>query len=120
MTRRVENVATVKMTGISKRHVLSRPPKKKKKEEKSKVALNAVSKSERINYESDWIIDSGYSNYMIGNIKKLDDLDKYKEIHVIVMTNNSKLSITYVSKATISHRFSSDMLEYNECITSPI
>jgi gag-polypeptide of LTR copia-type len=46
--------------------------------EKPKVALTVVNKSERINYESDWIIDYGCSNHMIGDIKKLDDLEKYK------------------------------------------
>ena len=48
------------------------------KEEKDEVALMAASKSRRINYESDWIIDSGCSNHMIGDIEKLEGLEKYK------------------------------------------
>jgi hypothetical protein len=57
--------------------------KKKKREEKSEVALNAASKLEKINYESDWIIDSGCSNHMTDDTKKLDDIEKYKERYVI-------------------------------------
>jgi hypothetical protein len=48
---------------------------------------------------------------MTDDIKKLNDLEKYKERQVIITTNNSKLPITYVDKTTISHRFSPDMLE---------
>jgi hypothetical protein len=81
------------------------------RDDKLKVALTVVNKSERINYESDCIIDSGCSNHMTGDIKKLDNLEKYKGRQVIVTTNNSKLPITYVGKTTISPRFSPDMLE---------
>jgi hypothetical protein len=48
---------------------------------------------------------------MTDDIKKLDDLEKYKGRKVIVTANNSKLPITYVGKTTISHRFSPDMLK---------
>jgi Integrase core domain/GAG-pre-integrase domain len=48
---------------------------------------------------------------MTGDIKKLDDLEKYKGRQVIVTTNNSKLPITYVGKITISPCFSPNMLE---------
>jgi hypothetical protein len=83
----------------------------KERDEKLKIALTVVNKSERINYESDWIIDSDCSNHMTGDIKKLDGLEKYRGMRVIVTANNSKLPITYVGKAIISPIFSPDMLE---------
>jgi hypothetical protein len=61
------------------------------RDEKSKVTLTMVNKLERMNYESDWIIDSGCSNHMTDDIKKLDGLEKYKGRQVIVTANNSKL-----------------------------
>jgi hypothetical protein len=89
------------------------------RDEKSKVTLTMVNKSERMNYESDWIIDSGCSNHMTDDIKKLDGLEKYKGRQVIVTANNSKLPITYVGKATISPRFSSDMVELQRAYHIP-
>jgi hypothetical protein len=81
------------------------------RDEKLKIALTVVNKSEQINYESDWIIDSDCSNHMTGDIKKLDGQEKYRGMWVIMTANNSKLSITYVGKATISPCFSPDMME---------
>ena len=72
-----------------------------KKEEKEEVALTAVI-NRGIDYESDWIIDSGYSNHLTGDIKKLERLQEYKGNQVIVTANNSKLPISYVGRTVIS------------------
>jgi hypothetical protein len=56
---------------------------------------------------------------MTDKIKKIDDPEKCKGRHIIIMINNSKLSIIDVGKAVISPCFSSDMLSgCNDYITS--
>ncbi|CAL5324316.1 unnamed protein product [Camellia sinensis] len=52
--------------------------------------------SEQIDYEKDWIIDSGCSNHMTGDKEKLQDLSEYKGRHVVVTANNSKLPIAHI------------------------
>ncbi|RVW57839.1 Retrovirus-related Pol polyprotein from transposon TNT 1-94 [Vitis vinifera] len=52
--------------------------------------------SEQIDYEKDWIIDSGCSNHMTGDKEKLQDLSEYKGRHMVVTANNSKLPITHI------------------------
>ena len=71
-------------------------------EENEEVALAVVPKEEKINYRSDWIIDSGCSNHMTGDVQKLEDLEKYKGNQVIVTANNSKLPIRYVGKTKVT------------------
>ena len=71
-------------------------------EENEEVALAVVPKEEKINYRSDWIIDSGCSNHMTGDVQKLEDLEKYKGNQVIVTANNSKLPIRYVGKKKVT------------------
>lgn len=58
--------------------------------------------SEQINYEKDWIIDSGYSNHITRDKGKLYDLSDYKGRRVVVTTNNSKLSIAHIGNTVIS------------------
>ncbi|KAF2323042.1 hypothetical protein GH714_032948 [Hevea brasiliensis] len=74
-----------KMTGMLKHSLL----------QKEELALT-VTTSEQIDYDNDWIIDSGCSNHMTGDKEKLQDLSEYKGSRVVVTTNNSKLPIAHV------------------------
>lgn len=42
------------------------------------LLLQAATTDPRINYKNDWIIDSGCSNHMTSDDKKLQDMDEYK------------------------------------------
>ncbi|KAH7850454.1 hypothetical protein Vadar_033225 [Vaccinium darrowii] len=74
--------------------------------EKSETALAAVPNRGAINYNDDWIVDSGCSNHMTGDKKKLSNLSAYKGYRVVVTSNNSKLPITHIGKTVINPRFS--------------
>nr|DAD23742.1 TPA_asm: hypothetical protein HUJ06_025205 [Nelumbo nucifera] len=63
--------------------------------EEEELALIATI-SEHIDYEKDWIIDSGCSNHMTGDKEKLQNLLEYKGSRVVVTTNNSKLPIAHI------------------------
>ena len=54
-----------------------------------------------VNYNEDWIIDSGCSNHMTNDDKKLEDMTDYKGRRVVLMADNSRLSISHVGKAVI-------------------
>ncbi|KAL4291528.1 hypothetical protein GQ457_14G003790 [Hibiscus cannabinus] len=56
----------------------------------------------KIDYENDWIIDSGCSNHMTGDKEKLQNMLEYKGSRVVVTTNNSKLSISHVGNTMVS------------------
>ncbi|KAH7838943.1 hypothetical protein Vadar_033002 [Vaccinium darrowii] len=73
---------------------------------KSETTLAAVSNRGAINYNDDWIVDSGCSNHMTGDKKKLSNLSAYKGDRVVVTTNNSRLPITHIGKTAINPRFS--------------
>ena len=45
------------------------------------LALHA----EEVNYENDWIVDSGYFNHMTGDNMKLQNTTEYKGSQVIVI-----------------------------------
>lgn len=79
-------------------------------EEKEEMALVAVS-NKSINFENDWIIDSGCSNHMTGNMKKLENINEYKERRVVVTANNSRLPITHVGQIKITPRFNEEQVE---------
>lgn len=70
------------------------------------IALIEVSDIEVINYDRDWIIDSGCSNHMTKDKSKFSSLGKYKGSKVVVMANNVHLPITHVGEATCIPRFS--------------
>ncbi|KAH7863291.1 hypothetical protein Vadar_015792 [Vaccinium darrowii] len=74
--------------------------------ENSETALAAVPNRGAINYNDDWIVDSGYSNHMTGDKKKLSNLSAYKGDRVVVTTNNSRLPTTHIGKTVINPRFS--------------
>ncbi|KAF7804048.1 Retrovirus-related Pol polyprotein from transposon TNT 1-94 [Senna tora] len=61
-----------------------------------------VTTSNQINYENDWIVDSGCSNHMTGDRKKLKDMLEYKGRRVVVTADNSKLPIAHVGNTTVS------------------
>nr|KAJ0203178.1 hypothetical protein LSAT_V11C500296620 [Lactuca sativa] len=48
---------------------------------------------ERINYENDWIIESGCFNHMTGDQLKLQDMKEYKGSHMVLTANNTRLPI---------------------------
>nr|TKR98978.1 hypothetical protein D5086_0000197670 [Populus alba] len=67
-----------------------------------KEAAFTVTTPEHIDYEKNWIIDSGCSNHMTGDKEKLKNLVEYKGKHVVVTANNSKLAIAHVGDAVVS------------------
>ncbi|KAL8132583.1 hypothetical protein AgCh_008166 [Apium graveolens] len=56
----------------------------------------------QIDYENDYIVDSGCSNHMIGDVNKLKTLTEYKGSRVIVTADNSKLLIAHIGDLTVS------------------
>ncbi|KAL0423115.1 UNVERIFIED_CONTAM: putative mitochondrial protein [Sesamum radiatum] len=65
----------------------------------------AVTISNQINYESDWIVDSGCSNHMTGDKEKLKNVSKYVGNRVVVTADNSKLPITHVGNTVVSPQY---------------
>ncbi|KAL3537350.1 hypothetical protein ACH5RR_000716 [Cinchona calisaya] len=58
-------------------------------DQKDELALTTVNINP-INYNVDWIIDSGCSNHMTGDKRKLPNLKEYKGGRVVVTTDNSR------------------------------
>ncbi|KAM1296017.1 hypothetical protein TB1_015133 [Malus domestica] len=75
--------------------------------EKQESALTAAS-SESIDYHNDWIVDSGCSNHMIGDEKKLQSLTEYKRGRLVVTTDDSKLPIAHIGKIVIEPRYNTN------------
>ncbi|KAK3009190.1 hypothetical protein RJ639_013530 [Escallonia herrerae] len=75
--------------------------------EEEDLAFTAIT-SNRINYEKDWIVDSGCSNHMTGDVEKLQNLSDYKGSRVVVTAYNSKLPIAHVGSAIVSPQSSDD------------
>ncbi|XP_071703913.1 uncharacterized protein [Rutidosis leptorrhynchoides] len=69
-------------------------------EEDDEVSLS-VSKPNKLDHHRDWIVDSGCSNHMTGDIEKLKNMVKYNGSKVVVTANNSKLSIAHVGDTTV-------------------
>jgi len=65
-----------------------------------------MTSNKSINYHDDWIMDSGCSNHMIGDMNKLQSMIEYKEDQVVVMANNFEMSITHIGITIIARRFS--------------
>ncbi|KAH0641787.1 hypothetical protein KY290_033397 [Solanum tuberosum] len=61
------------------------------------IALATVSEK-LVDYEHDWIVDSGCSNHTTGDEKKLINMSEYKGGRVVVTANNSKMPITHIGK----------------------
>lgn len=52
------------------------------------------------NYSKDWVVDSGCSNHMTGDVGKFITKKQYTGKRVVVTVNNSKLPIAHVGDAT--------------------
>ncbi|KAL0311277.1 UNVERIFIED_CONTAM: hypothetical protein Sangu_2422400 [Sesamum angustifolium] len=61
--------------------------------------------SNKINYESDWIVDSGCSNHMTSDKEKVKNVSKYVENRVAVTADNSKLLIAHVGNIIVSPQY---------------
>ncbi|KAL4352591.1 hypothetical protein GQ457_06G020380 [Hibiscus cannabinus] len=69
--------------------------------EEEELALTTTM-SDKIDYENDWIVDSGCSNHMTGDKEKLLNMSEYKGSRVVVTANNSKLPIAHVGNTVVS------------------
>jgi hypothetical protein len=70
-------------------------------EEDMEAPAFAATVDPKINYKEDWIIDSGCSNHMTNDDKKLEDMTDYKGAREVLMANNSRLTISHVGKVVI-------------------
>ena len=67
-------------------------------------ALTAVCENS-IDYQKDWIVDSGCSNHMTGDMSKLVNITKYNGDRVIVTADNTQLPIAHVGKTHLPQKF---------------
>nr|CAD1829770.1 unnamed protein product [Ananas comosus var. bracteatus] len=96
--QRSEDTAAEEMTpGAKKEKLLKQVPV---------YALTTIENPREVNYNTDWIIDSGCSNHMTDDRDKLLSTTEYKGGRVVVTDNNSKLPITHIGKTIITPRFS--------------
>ncbi|KAL3519833.1 hypothetical protein ACH5RR_017982 [Cinchona calisaya] len=79
-------------------------------DKKEELALTTGS-TNPINYNVDWIVDSGCSNHRIGDKRKLKNLTEYKGGRVVVTVDNSRLPITHIGNVTILPRYNSHQVE---------
>ncbi|KAG5579532.1 hypothetical protein H5410_050159, partial [Solanum commersonii] len=77
---------------------------------KEEIALATVSEK-LVDYEHNWIVDSGCFNHMTGDEKKLINISEYKGGRVVVTANNSKMSITHIGKTVFVPHHSSRQVE---------
>jgi hypothetical protein len=71
-----------------------------------------------VNYKEDWIIDSGCSNHMTSDDKTLEGMADYKGRRVVLMADNSRLSILHVGKAVVP-RYGPQQLQLNKIYHVP-
>ncbi|KAA0037350.1 Integrase, catalytic core [Cucumis melo var. makuwa] len=67
--------------------------------------------AEEVNYENDWIADSGCSKHMTGDKRKLQNTIEYKGSRVVVTANNLMLPIAHVGKTMIVPHSNSNQVE---------
>ncbi|KAL0427813.1 UNVERIFIED_CONTAM: Retrovirus-related Pol polyprotein from transposon RE2 [Sesamum latifolium] len=79
----------------------------------------AATISNQINYESDWIVDSGCSNHMIGDKEKLKNVANYTGSRVLVTVDNLKLSIAYVGNTVVSPQYNESEVPLNDVFHVP-
>jgi hypothetical protein len=72
-----------------------------------------------INYDSDWIVDSGCSNHITGDEEKLLNKAEYKGERVVVTANNSRLPISHIGKTTIVPRFGQHQVQVDQVYHVP-
>lgn len=86
--------------------------------EEYELALMAMTE-DHIDYENDWIVDSGCSNHMTGDQRKLRNKSEYKGSRVVRTANNSQLSIAQIGSTTIMSGNKSDMVLLNDVYHVP-
>ncbi|KAE8705491.1 PLAC8 family protein [Hibiscus syriacus] len=86
--------------------------------EEEELALN-VTTPERIDYENDWIVDLGCSNYMKGDKQKLQNISEYKGSRVVVIVDNSRLLITHIGKMIVTPRYNSNQVQLQDVYQVP-
>ncbi|KAI3509833.1 hypothetical protein L1887_25356 [Cichorium endivia] len=86
--------------------------------EENELALMATMR-EHIDYEKDWIIDSGCSNHMTGDQKKLRNLKEYKGSRVVLTANNSRLPIAHIGNTTVVPGNESDLVSLQNVFHVP-
>ena len=69
--------------------------------EEEELAFKATT-SKQVDYEKNWIVDSGCSTHMTGGKEKLKNLSEYKGSQVVVTANNSKLPIAHIDNTVVS------------------
>jgi len=86
--------------------------------EEEELALT-VTTPEKINYENDWIVDSGCSNHMTGDRQKLQNCSEYKGNRVVVTADNSRLPIAHIGKAIVIPRYSPNQVPLQDVYYVP-
>ncbi|KAM2243153.1 hypothetical protein PS2_009934 [Malus domestica] len=86
--------------------------------EEEELAL-MVTTPERIDYNNDWIVDSGCSNHMTGDKQKLQNLFEYKGSRVVVTANNSRLPIAHIGKTIVTPRYNSNQVPLQDVYHVP-
>ncbi|KAH9726925.1 hypothetical protein KPL70_008466 [Citrus sinensis] len=86
--------------------------------EEEELALT-VTTLEKINYENDWIVDSGCSNHMTGDRQKLQNCSEYKGNRVVVTADNSRLPIAHIGKAIVTPRYSLNQVPFQDVYHVP-
>ncbi|KAH0778509.1 hypothetical protein KY290_004936 [Solanum tuberosum] len=92
-TPQIAGTRKLKLKKLINKRILS-PVTLTKKED---IALATVSEK-LVDYEHNWIVDSGCFNHMTSDEKKLINMSEYKGGRVVVTANNSKMSITHIGK----------------------
>jgi hypothetical protein len=87
-------------------------------EEDMEVPAFAATIDPKIDYKEDWIIDSGCSNHMTNDDKKLEDMTDYKGGREVLIADNSRLAISHVGKTTIP-RYGPHQLQLNKVYHVP-
>ena len=77
--------------------------------EVEEVALMATIPGQ-IDYNKDWIVNSGCSNHMTSDKEKLLNMIEYKGGRVVVIANNSRLLIAHIGKTVIVSQFGSNQV----------
>ncbi|KAH9650151.1 hypothetical protein KPL70_026252 [Citrus sinensis] len=86
--------------------------------EEEELALT-ITTPEKINYENDWIVDSGCSNHMTGDRQKLQNYSEYKGNRVVVTADNSRLPIAHIGKAIVTPRYSPNQVPLQDVYHVP-
>ncbi|KAF2301903.1 hypothetical protein GH714_030271 [Hevea brasiliensis] len=87
----------------------------KKTKEVSLIAYN----DKLVDYKKDWIVESGCSNHITGDRKRLCNMSKYKGGMVVITVDNSKLPIENVDSTMIVPRFSPNQVQLEKVLHVP-